>query len=239
MNEQCTLFDRLRWVIMVPKKVAEAWEDTDFKLVSKGTSCFTDDYQTLLIEPLTTDCQYTAEDVLDITDALAVHEEFTNGIITTPEGVDELGDNVYCWSGAGGCFLADMLTDIERMTFLLSHLYTEKKELIQVSDIDMIIQKDGPRIPLADNVDKLFTNDVYKIVWKTEEISVWWAYVIAEVGLFLAIIDDELLWDDEEDDEEDVKQLPAPRDYAGYDDLYPWGGYYDNYDYDDRYYRRT
>lgn len=237
MNEQYTMFDRLRWVIMLPKKEADKWEDTDFKLVAKGTNSFTDDYQTLLIEPLTTDCQYTAEDVLDITDALAVHEEFTNGIITTPEGIEEL-DNVYCWSGAGSCFLADMLTDVEKLTFLMSNLYTEKKELIQIADIDVIINKDGPRIPLADNVDKLFTHDVYQVIWKTEEISVWWAFVIEDVGLFLAIIDDELLWEDE-DDEEDVKQLPAPRDYAGYDDLYPWGSYYDDYDYDDRYYRRT
>lgn len=237
MNEQYTMFDRLRWVIMLPKKEADKWEDTDFKLVAKGTNSFTDDYQTLLIEPLTTDCQYTAEDVLDITDALAVHEEFTNGIITTPEGIEEL-DNVYCWSGAGSCFLADMLTDVEKLTFLMSNLYTEKKELIQIADIDVIINKDGPRIPLADNVDKLFTHDVYQVIWKTEEISVWWAFVIEDVGLFLAIIDDELLWEDE-DDEEDVKRLPAPRDYAGYDDLYPWGSYYDDYDYDDRYYRRT
>lgn len=239
MNEQYTLFDKLRWTIMLPKKEAEAWEDTDFKLVATGTNTFTDDYRVLLIEPLTSDCQYTAEDVLEITDALAVHEEFTNGILTTPEGVDELGDNVYCWNGAGNCFLADMLTDVEKLAFLLSHLYTEKKELITVGDIDLILSKDGPRVPLSDNTDKLFTDDVFKIVWKTEEISVWWAFVIEEAGLFLVVLDDELLWEDEEEDDEDVKKLPAPRDYAGYDDLYPWGNYYDDYDYDDRYYRRT
>ena len=106
MNEQYTLFDRLRWVIMLPKKEADEWEDTDFKLVCKGTSSFTDDYQTLLIEPLTADCQYTADDVMEITDAIAVHEEFTNGIITTPEGVEDLGE-IYCWNGAGACFLAE------------------------------------------------------------------------------------------------------------------------------------
>lgn len=237
MNEQQTLFDRLRWTIMLSKKEADKWDDTDFKLVAKGTNSFTDDYVVLLIEPLESHCQYTAEDVLEITDALAVHEEFTNGIVTTPEGVEELGE-VYCWSGAGSCFLADMLTDIEKLTFLMSHLYTEKKELITVQDIDIVINKDGPRIPLADNADKLFTNDVYKVVWKEEEISVWWAFVIEDAGLFLVILDDELIWEDE-DEEEDVKKLPAPRDYAGYDDLYPWGGYYDDYDYDDRYYRRT
>ena len=237
MNEQFTLFDRLRWTIMLPKKEAEKWEDTDFKLVAKASNSFTDDYQVLLIEPLTVDCQYTAEDVMDITDAIAVHEEFTNGILTTPEGVEEIGDSVYCWQGAGSCFLADMLTDVERLTFLMSHLYTEKKELIEIKDIDIIINKDGPIIPLGDNVDKLFTHDVYKIVWKAEEISVWWAFVIENAGLFLVILDDELLWEDEE--EEEQKLLPSPREYAGYDDLYPWGNYYDDYDYDDRYYKRT
>lgn len=236
MNEQYTLFDRLRWVIMLPKKEADEWEDTDFKLIYKGTSSFTDEYQTLLIEPLTTDCQYTADDVMDITNAIAVHEEFTNGIITTPEGIEDLGE-IYCWNGAGSCFLADMLTDVEKLTFLMSHFYTEKKELIEVKDIDIVVQKDGPRVPLADNIDKLFTRDIYQIVWKEEEISIWWAFVIEDVGLFLAIIDDELYEDD--DDEEDVKSLPAPRDYADYDDLYPWRDYYDDYDYDDRYYRRT
>ena len=47
MNEQFTLFDRLRWTIMLPKKEAEKWEDTDFKLVAKASNSFTDDYQVL------------------------------------------------------------------------------------------------------------------------------------------------------------------------------------------------
>ena len=56
---------------------------------------------------------------MDITNAIAVHEEFTNGIITTPEGIEDLGE-IYCWNGAGTCFLADMLTDIEKLTFLMT-----------------------------------------------------------------------------------------------------------------------
>lgn len=235
MNEQYTLFDRLRWTILLKKKEADAWEDTDFKLVAKTTNCFSDEYFILLIEPLTTDCQYTAEDVLEITDALAVHEEFTNGILTTPEGVDDLSENVYAWSGSGGCFLGDMLTDVEKLGFLMQALYTERKELIQVGDIDIVVAKDGPKIPIADNVEKLFTDDIYKVICKDTEITIWWASIIEDVGLFLVILDDELLDDEDEDDDYEVKKLPAPK-------YYPWNDYYndyyDDYDYDDRYYRR-
>lgn len=234
MQEQGTLFDKLRWTILLPKAEVDKWEDTDFKMVAKVPNCFTDEYSVLLIEPLTTDCQYTAEDVLEITDALAVHEEFTNGVLTTPEGVEEIGDNIYCWQGSGGCFLGDMLTEVEKLSFLMHAFYVQRKEVIKVEDIDIVLEKNGPKIPLTDNVDKLFSNDIYEAVCKDTKITIWWASIIEDAGLFLVVLDDELLEDDEDDDEE-VKKLPAPK-------YYPWNDYYndyyDDYDYDDRYYRR-
>ena len=82
--------------------------------------------------------------------------------------------------------------------------------------------------------DLCFIN--YSVKYEGHEITIWWANIIEDKGLFLVILDDEL----EDDDEEEVKKLPAPK-YTNpyYNDYWAEVYGYDDYDYDDNYYRRT
>ncbi len=140
---------------------------------------------------------------------------------------------------AGNIFLGDMLTDIERLNFLMKSLYDEYKNLVTVDKIEIKLTKDSQPIPLSDNVEKLFTNDAYSIIYEGHEITLWWANIIEDRGLFLVVIDEDYEDEDEDDDEDVKKLLPAPKYtnpyYDYWDDVYG----YDSYDYDDRYYQRT
>lgn len=237
MGEQVSIFDYPRWTILLDKKEADEFEEEDFKVINRQDNLFSDDYAILEVEPLTVNSEFTAEDVLTSTGALAVHEEFTNAVIITPDSLDEIADEMYCWQGAGNVFLGDMLTDVERLNFLMKSIYEEYKNLVTVDKIEIKLSKDSQPLPLADNVEKLFTNDAYSVIYEGNEITLWWANVIEDKGLFLVVLDE----DYEEEEEEEQKLLPAPK-YANpyYDDDYWREVYgYDDYDYDDRYYQRT
>jgi len=236
MGEQVSIFDYPRWTILLDKKEADEFEEEDFKVINRQDNLFSDDYAILEVEPLTVNSEFTAEDVLTSTGALAVHEEFTNAVIITPDSLDEIADEMYCWQGAGNVFLGDMLTDVERLNFLMKSIYEEYKNLVTVDKIEIKLSKDSQPLPLADNVEKLFTNDAYSVIYEGNEITLWWANVIEDKGLFLVVLDE-----DYEEEEEEQKLLPAPK-YANpyYDDDYWREVYgYDDYDYDDRYYQRT
>jgi hypothetical protein len=239
MKEQRSIFEYPRWTILLDKKEALEFEETDFKVIARQDNLFNDDYAILEIEGLTFDDGYTAEEVMTMTGALAVHEEFTNATITTPDSLDDIADDMYCWNGAGNIFLGDMLTDIERLNFLMKNLYDEYKNLVTVDKIEIKLTKDSQPIPLSDNVEKLFTNDAYSIIYEGHEITLWWANIIEDRGLFLVVIDEDYEDEDEDDDEDVKKLLPAPKYtnpyYDYWDDVYG----YDSYDYDDRYYQRT
>lgn len=238
-EEQLTIFDTPRWTILVTTEDANSFEEVEFKVTGRQENLFSNEYVILEIESVVAgDPGYTAEDVLVSTGALAVHEEWTNAVVTIPDSIDDIADEMYCWKGAGGVFLADMLTALERLDMLMQFFYEKYKDTIHIDDMEIRLgKKENPKIPLTDNVEKLFSDDIYSVIWKDKEETIWWANIIENRGMFLAIIDEDL------EEEEEVKKLPAPRypynenlrDY--YDEL--WGGYYDDYDYDDRYYSRT
>lgn len=228
-----------RYTVFMPTKEIDNWKIDEFIIIKSFPCLFNEEYSIAEIESVAlTSEAYTAEDVMDITGALAVHEEYTNGVLMTPETVDEIND-VYCWNGGGTCFIGDMLTEIERLSVLIKHLYTTYKTLIKVEDLSYNIDKDSPYKPLADNVDILFSNEVNCIQYKDHHPeTLWWPYMIEECGFYIIILDCDL--DDEEDDNIPVKTpdqlslLPSTncnpnssRDpWDDYDDDYDSTGYY-------------
>lgn len=216
-----------RWTILLPKDEVANFEESDFKIISKVDNLYSDEYQIVLIEALTNGSNYRPDDVLLITQALAVHEEWTNAVITTLGDSIDIGADLYPWEGGGNTFIGDMLTDMERLHFLMLYLYTENKVRIEIEDIKVRKSKEETPIALKDNVSALFLDDLYSAIYKEEEIVLWWASIIEDQGLFLVILDET---DDDEDDDDDE---PANA-------LYPWGDIYDDddYDYRDDYYKR-
>lgn len=250
MNEKQTSFLDARWVILLPAKEADEFEETDFKVIYKADNLFSTEYKMLLIESLTIyGGEYTAEDVLSATGALAVHEEFTNGVVTLPDTLDEIADELYPWNDGGNVFIGDMLTDAERLSLIIKYYWEKHKIQIDVEDLDIVMTKDSDKVlPMTDNIDKLFCEEPHSVLYKGEDpLLLWFAELVRDKGFFIVCIDDDL----EDDDDEENLLLPAPRKplqkFDDYDDYleevyggnYPWGSAYDDYDYDDRYYRRT
>ena len=218
----------IRYVILGKKKYIDNFDHEEFELIRKIDCWLSDEYMIAEIKANDKFADYTLEDVMDITDSLAVHEEYTNGIITTSDNLDEL-NSIYCWSGAGECLLADMLTEIERLSCLLQKYYIETKERIDVEDIGISLSKDGEEIPVSDNLEKLFSNEINSIFYKGKKEYLWWPTVIEELGYFLAIIDEDSLED------EDVPEMFKIEN--------PWGDIYDDEEdeeehYINEYYRR-
>ena len=120
----------IRYVILGRKKYIDNFDHEEFELIRKIDCWFNDEYMLAEIRA-SAFADYTLEDVMEMTDSLAVHEEYTNGIITTNDNLDEL-NSIYCWSGAGACLLADMLTEAERLSCLLQKYYIETKERIDI-----------------------------------------------------------------------------------------------------------
>lgn len=222
-----------RWTIMLERPEVDAFDEADFKIVNKVVNPFNDKYFTLIIEPVNQANTYTPDEVLSLTGALAVHEEWTNGVIVDPISVDIIADDMYCWEGSGSCFIGDMLTDYERLHFLMEHFYVETKEVVSISDIKVREVKDGMLLPLEEHTEELFTKDLHSACFKDTEITIWWATIIDEAGLFLVVLDEDL------EDDEPAKSLYNDANYRYMYDDYPWGDYYDDYDYSDYYYKRT
>lgn len=219
----------IRYVILGRKKYIDNFDHEEFELIRKIDCWINDEYMIAEIRANDKFADYTLEDVIDITDSLAIHEEYTNGIITTKDNLDEL-NSIYSWSGAGTCLLADMLTEVERLSCLLQKYYIETKERIDIDDIGISLSKEGEEIPVSENLEKLFYNEVNSIFYKGKKEYLWWPTIIEELGYFLAIID--------EDDLED-EDVPAV-----FKSENPWGNFYDDDDEDEighymnDYYRR-
>lgn len=238
MNSDKFLNNRFRWVIMIDTDEAEKFDEVDFMVIHKVENLFNPEYTMMEIEALIDEPEYTVEDVLCMTGAIAVHEEWTNGVVIPVEALDTIADEIYPWEKAGGCFLGDMLTSLERLNFLMKFFYDETKEMVTIDDITVREKKDGPKKSLSEHVDELFTLDLHSAQFKDKDVVLWWQSIIEERGLFLVVLDDELL-DDEDDDTPPYKS--PYRNFWGdyYDDVYGYGSPYDDYDYDDRYYQRT
>lgn len=217
----------VRYVILSKKKNMDNFDYDELELIRKIDCWLSDEYMIAEIRA-SAFADYTLEDVMEMTDSLAVHEEYTNGIITTSDNLDEL-NSIYCWSGAGVCLLADMLTEVERLSCLLQKYYIETKERIDIDDIGISLSKEGEEIPVSENLEKLFSNEVNSIFYKGKKEYLWWPTIIEELGYFLAIIDEDALED------EDVPEVFKSEN--------PWGDIYDDEEdeaghYINEYYRR-
>ena len=222
-----SIYGNVRYTILIPHENIKDLEGSDFKIVNQHTSMFTDDYDIVEIEPIAKDLDCDCQDIMDLMDALAVHEEFTNGFLTTDKNVETMSDEIYCWEKSGGVFMGEMITERERLHFLQLYIFETYGEQMAPEDLGMIIKQGEKPISVELNLPRLFSDDPYKIVFKDKEITTWWAEIIKERGLFVVILKDE--WDEEEE-ESPIYPLTsyhseAERQY--YRDM--WEDYYDSY----------
>lgn len=238
-------FATLRWTIMVDEIAFKALQDNpNYKIEASMKNSLNDNYYIVEIIPdyEMPDIEAMDDEIEDVfadTDALAIHEPFTNCVFVTEDSLETLSDEIYSWNGAGGILLGDMLTDLERLAFILKFFNekTKYKETVSIKDLKIIPTKDGDPISMEDHADKLF-DDIYGVQYKDEEIvTLWWPYIMEGCGMFVAVIKEERDYPLVPFGYEKIK--PSPWDDDDDDYYYYHGGYNYYDDYDERFYGRT
>lgn len=236
MEKQMSMFQTTpHWVILIDKKDEEDLKKSGFEVLLSRENLYNPDYSIVEIEAIG-DEPTSADEILVLTGAIAVHEEYTTGIVLEEENLDEIADDIYAWQGAGDEFMSDMLTQIEKLSILLTSLHEKSASSISIDDIGIVKDKDSKPIPLAENVDSLFLDDLYGVEINGVVYTIWWANMITGKGYNVIIIQDEEGPLDDDEDEDDTPMYPlsdrakAENEYMKdyYREL--WGDYYE-YDY--------
>lgn len=221
MGGQIFYTKKPKWTILINADGIKDVEEAKFKILNRQDNLFGSDCVILEIESLITGQageDYTAEDVLIDTGALAVHQEFTNAVVLTPDTLDEISDELYTWNEAGKIFIGDMLTTLERVKFLIEDLEEKYKTNITLKDLKVTLEKDGEEKLLSDHTNELFSNDIYAVIYNNDKTFPWWGKTINNKGLFLLVLTGE-------DDDEEIGKYINP---YYYEDVYGKG--YDWYD---------
>ena len=242
MNEYGGIGQFPRWTVLIDKKDLGEIDDESFSIIAKQEALFNNDYLIVEIESKYYDIDCTAQDIMDLIGAWAVHEEYTNAVITTPSGIDELSENMYTWNGSGKNLISDMLTYNERIECLINWLSEERKEKVSIDDIQIKVDKETPFVSLKDNQENIFVSDLDAVKCKSDETkTIWWPNIIKDKGFSIIIIDEDL---DDDDDEQKLLPCHSSADDDKIKDYYRdvwgrWGYDDDDYDYGDYYFRRT
>lgn len=240
MKQEPTIFDIPRYTIMLESKYYKEFMGYDaneeFIELDSEECLYDDQYVIVVLEPVDPTANYTVEDIMDITGAIAVHEEWTNAIVTQHYHFDELSQ-IYPWQGGGLTFYGDMMTASEKLKALLSFINKDKTQPVILCDKIMYkIGKDGEYKNLEDKTGLLFGNNITNIKYNNKEEVLYWPALIEDNGYYVAVIDPSL--DDDEDDDEPSLLLPMKKAYNDFgptvwdDEDYYWAEYgYDDYDF--------
>lgn len=232
MEKQLSMFQTTpHWTILLDKRYEDDIKDAGFNVLLCKDNPYNPEYIIAEIEAEGNE-PVSADEVLELTDALAVHEEYTTGVLIKEEDLDEIADNIYSWEGSGTELIADMLTQIEKLSALFVFIHDKTNTTPTIDKIDLAIDKDKPTVPLAEHVDDLFLDEIYGVVVDNIRHTVWWANIIESKGFTLIVLqDDETPYKFEEEDDTPLYPLANRgsedneymRDY--YREL--WGDYYD------------
>jgi len=192
MEKRESLYAIPRYVVLVEKDIAKDLEELkEWITIKNRYDCaYDNDLEFLLIEPYKGAQDMDIESILSLTGGLAIHEEFTNGIIVCEDYIEDIG-SVFCWDGAGALFLGEMLTEIERMTLIMMHYYHKTKEKPNIDDLYCgLMKQPTTSLPLKSNMNLLFGNDIKFLKYKNVETPLWWPTFMENSGYYLAIVDD-------------------------------------------------
>lgn len=215
-----------RWTIFTALEEVEKWDYEDYTLLFYSKIFISDDYVIAEIELKDTTLEPTVENVFNDIPCLAIHEEWTNAVITTEESLPLIMEQ-YSWAGSGISFLTSMLTHNERI-IVLNDFFASKKETVQYDEVMLSFDKEDKKvIQLAGNELQIINEDLVAILWGKRREAVWWPYFLEEadiIHLYLAIVEDEDDFDYPDLDDEGI--FPKPEDVDPY---YDYGYEYDSW----------
>lgn len=192
------------------------WDNEDYFTIKRTADCSVNPNY-IVVELETNDVEFDVSYFEAIDYVLAVHEEYTNGILILDSNLEDV-NGIFPWATGGNYLMAELLTETEKMYILLAYLTTKNKVRPNIDDIDIIGEKEV-HCSLVDNIDKLFgENDVRYFSYKDEVITPLWIEMSASIkGLDYMIM---IVSTDE-----DCKDDPYKR-YSEYESDV-WEDYYD------------
>lgn len=166
-------------------------------------------------------------DIIDLTGAIALHQEYTNGFISDELGLGEL-NNIYVYEGAAYAMMGEMLTEDEKLNIIFNYIWPDH-EKFTIDDLvysASSLKEKIKWIPLKGNEDKLFGENIGKIGLANDENTTWttwWAEIIEKLDFYIIVVDEDEIEDDEEDTPSKRSSIPYPDDE---DDEEAWNDYY-------------
>lgn len=218
-----------RWTLLMAMDDITNWDYDDYKLLYSTPIFVSDEYAIAEVELKDLTLEPTVENVFNDIPCLAIHEEWTNAVITTDECIPLLQEQ-YSWSGSGASLLTSMLTHNERIVVLDEFL--RKKEIMLAYDKVMLSfdKNDTKVIPLKGNEIKIIDEGLSAIKWDDHREVAWWPGFLDEIDtmqLYLAIVNTE---DDNYPDLDDEGIF-----YNDLDDVDPYADYGKEYNWVDQY----
>lgn len=191
-----------RWVAILDKDdIKDLENEQSLIVVLSYPHPYNADFEIAILEPISDDINLTVDDILTMTGALAVHEEYTNAVVTHVDCLDVLSQDMYTWQGSGLVLIGDLLTKGERINFILKYYNEDNTSKVVLDNLYAQVSKDTPFLPLKDCLDKLDKDEIYKIRYEQGvETALWWPTFLVDSGMFLVVLDDDLLEDEDYDD---------------------------------------
>ncbi len=192
MEKKEGLYTIPRYVVLIEKQISKELDSLKEWIVIKNRydCAYEPDWEFLLIEANKGAKEMDLETILSLTGALAIHEEFTNGIVVLDDYIEDIG-STFCWDGAGALFLGEMLTEIERMTLIMMYYYNRDKERPDINAFYCgLVKQPSTQLPLKSNMELLFSNDIKVLIYKNRETHLWWPTFMEESGYYLVIVED-------------------------------------------------
>jgi hypothetical protein len=228
MNKDILLHPR--WTILTSSDEVNNWMYDDYILLHSTPIFVDDDYVIAEIELKDISIEPTVGNVFNDISCLAIHEEWTNAIITTDECLPIIQE-LYTWSGSGISLLTSMLTHNERI-LILNAFFENRKETVEYDKVMLSYNKDDTKlIPLRGNEIHIIDENLAAIKWGDKREAAWWPYFVetAEViNPYLAVVEEEDYIDYPDLDDEGIF-------YNTRDDLDPYEDFGQEYNWVDQY----
>lgn len=166
---------------------------------------------------------YDPETILEVMGGLVLHEDGSNCFLMLEDDIDEV-NAVFCWDGAGGILMGELLSADDKRILL------EKKQKKEGYTGDIMINLGSREDPqwtnLSCRANAMFedVSTVYQLGDKAPVTDVWWPFLIEEDGGFNFVIQNS------PSDEPQQSQFPLAKTHPN-----PWDPDDDDFfnDYDD------
>ena len=216
-----------RYVLYVDKKNAvDLASLPEFEIINTTEDLYDPEQDNCYVELELTPMAYgvgyypTVQDVMEIANAKAIHEEATNAFFIDNFYIDEIYDR-FNWDTGLSMFLGNMLSTADKMLLLQKEMVELYGCSYEPKDCKLEYpSKDGHIIkPLVGYTKDLFNDSASAIVTPAGSIPLWWPPLLSKYGFTVYIYTDK---DEDLTTKEEQEYIRHFHDYDDYDEYWDY-----------------